>query len=161
MNVRHIGKAFGALDLLGESPPLLHNTRRMPNPFLQPKIVEKPWGREIWFADQAAYAGKILEVKKGMRLSLQYHERKTETLYLMSGKMKLVFHEMAPGEVHAAVKLGEADEFIWEVGKTVHIPVRTIHRFEAIEDSILLESSTPDLTDIVRLQDDFSRPARG
>jgi mannose-6-phosphate isomerase-like protein (cupin superfamily) len=132
----------------------------MSDPFLQPKIVDKPWGREIWFADQAAYAGKILEVRKGTRLSLQYHERKTETLYLMSGKMKLVFHAMKPGELHAAVKLNASDEFIWEPGKTVHIPVRTIHRFEALEDSILLESSTPDLTDIVRLQDDFSRPAR-
>jgi mannose-6-phosphate isomerase-like protein (cupin superfamily) len=132
----------------------------MPEPTHTPKTVEKPWGREIWFADQAAYAGKVLEVKKGCRLSLQYHERKTETLYLLSGKMLLTFRPIAPGETPAASLVTPADQSEWLPGRTVHIPVRTIHRFEALEDSVLLESSTPDLTDVVRLQDDFSRPAR-
>jgi mannose-6-phosphate isomerase-like protein (cupin superfamily) len=132
----------------------------MAEPLHTPKTVEKPWGREIWFADQAAYAGKILEVRKGCRLSLQYHERKTETLYLMSGRMRLTFRAVAPGETPSAAAITPADQFDWLPGQTVHIPVRTIHRFDALEDSILLESSTPDLTDIVRLQDDFARPAR-
>jgi mannose-6-phosphate isomerase-like protein (cupin superfamily) len=132
----------------------------MAEPLHTPKIVEKPWGREIWFADQAAYAGKILEVKKGCRLSLQYHERKTETLYLVSGKMILTFRALAPGESPSVSLVSSADQRDWLPGQTVHIPVRTIHRFEALEDSVLIESSTPDLTDIVRLQDDFSRPAR-
>ena len=132
----------------------------MADPLHTPKTVEKPWGREIWFADQSAYAGKILEVKKGCRLSLQYHERKTETLYLQSGKMLLTFRPLSHGEAPAASLVALADQSVWLPGRTVHIPVGTIHRFEALEDSVLLEVSTPDLTDVVRLQDDFSRPAR-
>jgi quercetin dioxygenase-like cupin family protein len=132
----------------------------MADPTHIPKIVEKPWGREIWYADQAAYAGKVLEVKKGCRLSLQYHERKTETLYLLSGKVLLTFRALAAGESPSASLVSAADQRVWLPGQTVHIPVRTIHRFEALEDSVLLEVSTPDLTDVVRLQDDFSRPAR-
>jgi quercetin dioxygenase-like cupin family protein len=132
----------------------------MAEPMHTPKIVEKPWGREIWYADQSAYAGKVLEVKKGCRLSLQYHERKTETLYLLSGKVLLTFRALAAGESPSASLVSEADQRVWLPGQTVHIPVRTIHRFEALEDSVLIESSTPDLTDVVRLQDDFSRPTR-
>jgi mannose-6-phosphate isomerase-like protein (cupin superfamily) len=131
----------------------------MAEPLHTPKIVEKPWGREIWFADQPAYAGKLLEVRKGCRLSLQYHERKTETLYLLSGRMRLTFRAPAPGETPTAA-VTPADQFEWLPGQSVHIPTRTVHRFEALEDSVLIESSTPDLTDVVRLQDDFSRPAR-
>ena len=132
----------------------------MSSPTHIPKIVEKPWGREIWYADQAAYAGKVLEVKKGRRLSLQYHERKTETLYLLSGKVLLTFRPIASAEIPEAIQVTPADQHVWLPGQTIHIPVRTIHRFEALEDSVLLEVSTPDLTDVVRLQDDFSRPAR-
>jgi mannose-6-phosphate isomerase len=132
----------------------------MAEPLHTPKTVEKPWGREVWFADQAAYAGKILEVKKGCRLSLQYHERKTETLYLVSGKVLLTLRPIAPGETPAAALVTSADQSLWLPGQSVHIPVRTIHRFEALEDSVLIESSTPDLTDVVRLQDDFARPER-
>jgi len=132
----------------------------MAEPLHTPKTVEKPWGREVWFADQAAYAGKTLEVKKGCRLSLQYHERKTETLYLVSGKVLLTLRPIAPGETPAAALVTSADQSLWLPGQSVHIPVRTIHRFEALEDSVLIESSTPDLTDVVRLQDDFARPER-
>lgn len=130
----------------------------MASPFHSPKIVEKPWGREIWYADQSAYAGKVLEVKAGRRLSLQYHERKTETLFLLSGRVSLVFRPLAPGEDPTAVS--PAEPIVWSAGQALHIPVRTIHRFEALEDSVLLEVSTPDLTDVVRLQDDYRRPAR-
>lgn len=132
----------------------------MAEPTHIPKIVEKPWGREIWYADQAAYAGKVLEVKQGRRLSLQYHERKTETLYLLSGKVLLTFRAIASGETPAVSLVTPADQCVWLPGRALHVPVRTIHRFEALEDSVLLEVSTPDLTDVVRLQDDFSRPAR-
>jgi mannose-6-phosphate isomerase-like protein (cupin superfamily) len=132
----------------------------MAEPTHHPKIVEKPWGREIWYADQAAYAGKVLEVKQGRRLSLQYHERKTETLYLLSGKVLLTFRPIATSETPAASLVTAADQRVWLPGQALHVPARTIHRFEALEDSVLLEVSTPDLTDVVRLQDDFSRPAR-
>jgi mannose-6-phosphate isomerase len=132
----------------------------MAEPTHTPKIVEKPWGREIWYADQAAYAGKVLEVKKGRRLSLQYHERKNETLYLLSGKVLMTFRPLAVGETPAAQLVTAADQRVWTAGVALHVPARTIHRFEALEDSVLLEVSTPDLADVVRLQDDFSRPAR-
>ena len=132
----------------------------MDSPTYFPKIVDKPWGREIWYADQVAYAGKILEVNKGSRLSLQYHERKTETLYLLSGKVSLTFRTVAHDELPSAELITPAAQTIWLPGQSVHIPVCTIHRFEAIEESVLLEVSTPDLTDVVRLQDDFARPAR-
>ncbi|MCX6889601.1 MAG: cupin [Verrucomicrobia bacterium] len=132
----------------------------MAEPSHTPKIVEKPWGREIWYADQAAYAGKVLEVKKGRRLSLQYHERKTETLFLLSGKVLLTLRALAAGETPAPSLVTPADQSVWLPGRAVHIPARTIHRFEALEDSVLLEVSTPELTDVVRLQDDYARPAR-
>ena len=132
----------------------------MAEPTHIPKIVEKPWGREIWYADQAAYAGKVLEVKQGRRLSLQYHERKTETLYLLSGKVLLTLRAIAPDETPAVSLVTPADQCVWLPGQALHVPLRTIHRFEALEDSVLLEVSTPDLTDVVRLQDDYQRPAR-
>ncbi len=130
----------------------------MASPLHSPKIVEKPWGREIWYADQSAYAGKVLEVKAGRRLSLQYHERKTETLLLLSGRVHLTFRPLAAGEDPATVV--PAAPTVWSAGQALHIPARTIHRFEALEDSVLLEVSTPDLADVVRLQDDYRRPAR-
>jgi mannose-6-phosphate isomerase len=119
----------------------------LPDPTYEPKTVTKPWGREIWYADQTAYAGKLLIVNRGKRLSLQYHERKVETLYLLSGRVILTF--------------GARDNQLeWLPGYAVHIPANTLHRFEAAEDSVLLEVSTPDLTDVIRLDDDYSRPQR-
>ena len=129
-------------------------------PLQSPKIVLKPWGREIWYADQAAYAGKILEISAGKRLSLQYHERKTETLYLLSGRVIVTFRPLVAGETPGAATVSMEHEHTWEAGQALHIPVHTIHRFAAVTDAVLLEVSTPDLTDVVRLQDDFARPAR-
>lgn len=132
----------------------------MSGPLHAPKIVSKPWGREIWFADQPAYAGKVLEVKAGRRLSLQYHERKTETLHLLSGLVRLTFRPPVGPAAPAAGDVGPEHEHVWAPGQALHVPARTIHRLEAIEDSVLIEVSTPELTDVVRLQDDYSRPAR-
>ena len=132
----------------------------MSSPLQSPKIVLKPWGREIWYAEQAAYAGKVLEISAGKRLSLQYHERKTETLYLLSGRVIVTFRPLVAGETPAAATVTAEHEHTWEAGQALHIPVHTIHRFAAVTDAVLLEVSTPDLTDVVRLQDDFARPAR-
>jgi mannose-6-phosphate isomerase len=132
----------------------------MSSPLQSPKIVLKPWGREIWYAEQAAYAGKVLEISAGKRLSLQYHERKTETLYLLSGRVIVTFRPLVAGETPTAATVSAGHEHTWEAGQALHIPVHTIHRFAAVTDAVLLEVSTPDLTDVVRLQDDFSRPAR-
>ena len=114
----------------------------MSDPLQTPKIVDKPWGREIWYAHTGHYAGKVLEVKQGQRLSLQKHEIKEETLYLLSGKVLLTYNDQT---------------YDWEPGQAVHIPPGTIHRFQAIEDSVLLEVSTPFLDDVVRIEDDYKR----
>jgi quercetin dioxygenase-like cupin family protein len=107
-----------------------------------PKIVDKPWGREVWYAHTARYAGKILEVTEGHLLSLQKHRVKHETLYLQSGRMRFT--------------LGERT-FEWLPGEVVEIPPDTVHRMEAIEDSVILEVSTPELDDVVRLEDRYGR----
>lgn len=115
------------------------------------QIKEKPWGREVWFANTAGYVGKILEVKKGGRLSLQYHEQKTETQYLFSGKVKLT----------VGAQQNELKEVILNPGDKYDIFPYTIHRIEGLEDSSIFEVSTSQLTDVVRLADDYGRPDRG
>lgn len=115
------------------------------------QFKDKPWGREIWFAHTAAYAGKILEVKKGHRLSLQYHEQKMETIYIFSGKIKFTV-----GTAEESL-----EERILESGDKYDILPYTIHRIEALEDSKIFEVSTPELEDIVKLQDDYGRSGKG
>ncbi|MFV1985746.1 MAG: cupin domain-containing protein [Gemmatimonadota bacterium] len=107
-----------------------------------PKIVDKPWGREVWYAHTDRYAGKILEVDAGHVLSLQKHNVKHETMYLQTGRMKFT--------------LGEAI-FEWTSGEAISIPPGTVHRMEAVEDSVILEVSTPELDDLVRLEDRYGR----
>jgi mannose-6-phosphate isomerase len=115
------------------------------------QVKEKPWGREIWFAHAAGYAGKILEVKKGCRLSLQYHEKKTETQYLMSGKVLMTLGKTK----------GRLREYTMKAGDKLDIFPYTIHRIHALEDSKIFEVSTDQLTDVVRLEDDYGRPDKG
>lgn len=118
------------------------------------QIKDKPWGREIWFAHNDSYAGKILEVKKGKRLSLQYHEVKNETQYLYSGKVKLFIGS-------AKDKGKNIKELMLNPGDKYDIFPYTVHRIEALEDSQIFEVSTPELEDVVRLSDDFGRPDKG
>ncbi|MEI6245948.1 MAG: cupin domain-containing protein [Acidobacteriota bacterium] len=110
------------------------------------KRVEKPWGYELHWAHTDRYVGKVLHVKKGHALSLQYHNVKDETIHVFSGKIlfevdvdgKLVGREMLPGE-------------------SVHVTPKTIHRMTALEDTDVLEASTPELDDVVRLEDRYGR----
>jgi mannose-6-phosphate isomerase len=112
------------------------------------KVVEKPWGREIWIAyDNDRYAGKLLEIKAGHRLSLQYHEKKHETLYLLDGKIRFILED-ANGNL--------VDEVIVPGGIKVVTP-GSRHRMEAIRDSRFIEFSSPELDDVVRLEDDYRR----
>lgn len=111
---------------------------------VKPKIVPKPWGREIWYAHTDRYAGKILEVTRGHMLSLQKHRIKHETLFLLSGRMRFTL---------------QGEEFDWVSGTIVEIPPETVHRMEALEDSVILEVSTPELDDVVRLEDRYGRAA--
>lgn len=116
------------------------------------KIKLKPWGRELWWAQTADYAGKILEVKKGARLSLQYHQKKEETQYLYSGRARLTF-----GKTEKTLKTK-----ILRPGDSFHIPPKTIHRLEGLAPkSIIFEVSTSHLTDVVKLADDYGRKGSG
>jgi mannose-6-phosphate isomerase-like protein (cupin superfamily) len=113
------------------------------------KVVPKPWGEERWLAHTDRYAGKILILKKGHRLSLQYHEKKHEVQFVDSGRIRYTL-----GSVD---RPGEVEEIIVEAGSTVTLPPGAIHRMEALEDSRLFEVSTPELEDVVRLEDDYGR----
>jgi mannose-6-phosphate isomerase len=108
--------------------------------------VDKPWGYELHWAKTERYVGKLIHVDAGHALSLQYHNVKDETIYLHRGRLLFeiqegdhrVTHEMQPGEA-------------------VHITPMTIHRMTAIEDSDIFEVSTPELDDVVRIEDRYGR----
>jgi mannose-6-phosphate isomerase len=117
------------------------------NEHSQPRRVEKPWGYEIWWAATDRYVGKILHVNKGHRLSLQYHEQKDETSYVLSGRLLLVQGESEDALKERPVTVGDA----W------HNAPGVIHTIEALEDSDVLEASTPFLDDVVRLKDNYGR----
>lgn len=107
-----------------------------------PHVVLKPWGREVWWAVTPAYAAKVLEVRAGERLSLQYHRRKLETLLFERGEGELI--------------LGKERLPIFP-GLTVTIQPGTLHQVIAHSNLRILEVSTPDLDDVVRVQDDYGR----
>lgn len=115
------------------------------------EIKLKPWGREIWFAHTNAYAGKILEITKGQRYSLQYHEKKVETQYLLSGRIKFTY----------GTDPNNLKEKIMEPGEVMHVPIGMIHRAEALEEARIFEVSTADLEDVVKLSDDYGREGKG
>ena len=111
------------------------------------KIVKKPWGEERWFALTAKYVGKILLINKGKRLSLQYHRKKDETFYLASGVLGVDYWRKGHKKKHIIMKKGD----------TLRIPPGTIHRTQAIKKCRIVEISTPEVNDIIRLDDDFGR----
>ncbi len=112
-----------------------------------PRRVEKPWGHEIWWAATDQYVGKILHVNKGHRLSLQYHEEKDESCYVLAGRLILVQGQSPDALTERTISVGD----VW------HNAPGTIHTIEALEDSDVLEASTPQLHDVVRLRDDYGR----
>ena len=109
------------------------------------QIKPKPWGKEIWFAQNDRYAGKILHIAKGQRYSLQYHEHKIETQYVYSGKVKMTY----------GTKEDDLKEIILNPGDKFDVLPYTIHRAEGLEDSEIFEVSTPELTDVVKIEDDY------
>jgi mannose-6-phosphate isomerase-like protein (cupin superfamily) len=113
----------------------------------EPRRVDKPWGHELIWSLTDRYCGKVLVIETGRRLSLQRHELKDEAIYVMSGRMRLYLEDDA-GEV-AVRELGPGD--------SAHVATGRIHRYEAIERVELLEVSTPELDDVIRLEDDFGR----
>ncbi|HTS90350.1 MAG TPA: cupin [Gemmatimonadales bacterium] len=111
-----------------------------------PYRVEKPWGYELVWARSDRYVGKILHVRAGQVLSLQYHNRKDETMHVLSGELIL---RTQPEDTLIARPFRQ--------GESVHIPARLIHQIEAVVDSDVLEASTPELDDLVRLTDRYGR----
>jgi len=109
--------------------------------------VDKPWGYELRWAITDRYLGKVLHLNKGEALSLQYHERKDECQYVIKGSIDM--------------EVGGADGTLltrrMTVGDTVHLTPRTRHRLTAIEDSDIFEVSTPEIDDVVRLEDRYGR----
>jgi len=108
--------------------------------------VEKPWGYELHWAKTDRYVGKLIHINAGHALSLQYHNKKDETIFLWAGRLLfeidrgkgLEQHEVAPG-------------------RPFHVTPGTIHRMTAIEDCDVFEVSTPELDDVVRLEDRYGR----
>lgn len=105
-------------------------------------IINKPWGSEEIIEMNDMYMVKKLSMLKGHRCSLQYHNNKKETIYVLSGRLKI--------ECGIVSKIFESNEFITILPKVVH-------RMEGVENSIYLEASTPEMYDVVRLEDDYMR----
>ncbi|HSF85191.1 MAG TPA: cupin domain-containing protein [Acidimicrobiia bacterium] len=110
-------------------------------------FVDKPWGNELIWSVTDAYAAKVITIDAGKRLSLQYHERKTESILVIEGRLLL----------HLADDAGEIQVHTLEPGDHAHVPAGRVHRFEADLDTRLVEVSTPELDDVVRIEDDFGR----
>ncbi|HSO30538.1 MAG TPA: cupin domain-containing protein [Candidatus Sulfomarinibacteraceae bacterium] len=112
-----------------------------------PRRVDKPWGHELVWAQTDRYVGKVLVIETGRRLSLQYHDRKDEWIRVISGRLRLTLE----------ADDGRLEERILEPGDGARVAPGRRHRFEAVERAELIEVSTPELDDVVRLADDFGR----
>ena len=112
--------------------------------------VDKPWGYELHWAKTEKYVGKLIHVNAGHALSLQYHNQKDETIFLWSGRMLFEIAESA-GEGKPLLKRE------MKVGESVHITPKTVHRMTALDDCDIFEVSTPELHDVVRLEDRYGR----
>ena len=111
------------------------------------RIVPKPWGHELIWALTDRYVGKVLVIEAGKKLSLQRHVVKDESIYVLSGRLRL--HLEDDGGTVRQVELA--------AGEYRHVPTGRIHRFEAIDRCELIEVSTPELDDVIRIEDDFGR----
>ena len=111
------------------------------------KKVDKPWGYELWWAVTDRYVGKILSIDKDHTLSLQYHEVKDETLYVQEGELILELHSES----------GQIESLNFLPGHSKRIKPNTIHRLKALVDSKVLEVSTPEVDDVIRIKDDYGR----
>ena len=110
--------------------------------------VEKPWGHELIWALSEQYAGKVLFVRAGSSLSLQFHKEKDESWYVESGRARIELGEVGQAVLSEEV-VGPGAAFRYRPG--------TVHRVTAIEDTTILEVSTPHLDDVVRLEDRYGR----
>jgi len=114
---------------------------------LTARHVDKPWGHEEVFAENERYVGKILFIKEGEALSLQYHEQKDETIRVLDGRMELTVGKTTE----------DLERCIMEPGAVYRLRPGTIHRMSGLTDCRLLEVSTPEVDDVVRLEDRYGR----
>jgi mannose-6-phosphate isomerase len=114
----------------------------------EPRTVDKPWGSELIWAETDDYAGKILFVKAGESLSLQYHEVKDESWYVLEGRARLELGEVGQGAL---------DVLEIVPGQAFRLWPGTLHRVTGIEDTRIIEVSTAHLADVVRLADSYGR----
>ena|SRR3990167_7470977 len=112
------------------------------------KVVKKEWGEEIWLSLTDKYCFKIIKINQGCRCSLQYHEKKSETNYIHEGQA-LVTMQREGTDVLYQQELGP--------GSVIDIPCGRIHRFYAIENLTMFEVSTPEVEDVIRVEDDYGR----
>jgi mannose-6-phosphate isomerase-like protein (cupin superfamily) len=112
-----------------------------------PRTVDKPWGRELIWAVTDRYVGKIITIEAGKRLSFQYHEQKDEWIHVLSGRLLLTLEDDA----------GAIQDHELGPGEGAHVPTGRRHRYAGIDTVSLVEVSTPELEDVVRLEDDFGR----
>lgn len=111
------------------------------------KIIKKPWGKEELIEINEYYMVKKLTMWKGHRCSLQYHNKKKETIYVLSGKLK----------IYSGTSENKLTVEIYSPNDTITLLPGTIHRMEGVEDCVYLEASTPQIEDVVRIQDDYNR----
>jgi mannose-6-phosphate isomerase len=124
------------------------NVKSLDRFVFEPRRVDKPWGHELVWALSDDYAGKLLAVKAGHELSLQFHRQKDESWYLLEGRAEVEF--AGPGE-----KVTTSEVIVR--GAAFRIRPGTVHRIRALEDTVMLEVSTPHLDDVVRLEDQYGR----
>ena len=113
----------------------------------EPRRVPKPWGEELIWALTDRYCGKVITIETGRRLSLQYHEQKDEAILVTTGRLLL----------HLEGDDGTMTTRVLGAGEAAHVAVGRRHRYEAIERVELVEVSTPEIGDVVRVEDDFGR----
>ena len=111
------------------------------------RIIEKPWGQEELVEINDKYMVKRLTMKSGQRCSLQFHNQKKETIYILSGQLKIT-----TGKNKETLK-----SKIFSTGESITIAPGIIHRMEGVTDSVYIEASTPEMEDVVRISDDYKR----
>ncbi len=120
-------------------------------------IVDKPWGHEVIWAHTDRYVGKVLHIKAGHALSVQYHDRKDETISLLAGEMIFRVREGHDARTDGGREQGDLREIPLRAGDSYRITPGTVHQMEAVTDCQVMEASTPELDDVVRLTDRYGR----
>lgn len=140
---KQIEKRFGKIKIYRDGFRVSMAKHRGGSGPIQPIVQEKPWGAEVWLIFTKRYALKLLMIEKGQRFSLQKHKSKEESWLVLRGR--------------ALITLGKK-EFEAKTGTTIHVARNTIHRLKALSSLVeVMEASSPELHDAVRLVDDYNR----